>query len=265
MNKYATITKNESQRLMAYRANIAAHSFGHLFEIMSQVIVWSVIYSKATILNGYTFQQMMTYVIVGWFILFATSNYGFEDKVAKDIHQGTLSNFLVKPFSYLRYMTAISIGRISFAMVVVVSLEVILLWFMRANLIFNNSVAHLLIVLLLMFFAYFIRLFFSILVGLASFWFVDISGFYYSFNIISKFLSGAFFPLSLLPAAFVKTSMWFPFAYTFFVPIQLYLGKLTLSQGLQAVAIQLAWLLGLYGIIKIVWYRGLRKYESAGI
>lgn len=265
MKKYFLITKNETQRMVTYRANISAFSLGHIFEVMAQVVVWTAIFAKTEIVNGYSYNQMMTYVVVGWFILFATSNYGFEDKVAKDISQGMLSNFLVKPFSYLKYMVSLSIGRISFALVVVVGIEVLLFWYFKSNLILLTDWRSILLILALIIEGFIVRLFFAISIGLTAFWFTDINGFNFSFNIMSKFLAGAFFPLALLPAVFVKISMWFPFAYTFFIPIQLYLGKISLLGGIKAVVIQAIWLLILYAIIKIIWHRGLHQYESAGI
>ncbi|NTW22156.1 hypothetical protein HGA34_01265 [Candidatus Falkowbacteria bacterium] len=265
MKKYITILKNEFQRHLAYRANIASYSLGHIFEVVSQVVVWTVIFQNADIIKGYTYDEMITYVVIGWFILFATSNYGFEEKIAKDIHQGTLSNFITKPISYLRYMASVSIGRIVFAFVVVVGIETVLIWLMRDHIIFNRDPAVLLLLLCMVGAAYFIRLFFSVIIGLFAFWIVEISGTYFSLNIISKFLSGAYFPMGLLPAAFVRVSMFFPFVYTFFIPIQLYLGKITLLDGLYGLGAELIWLALLYGGIKAVWHYGLKRYEGVGI
>jgi len=265
MKKYLLILKNEFQRHLAYRANIASYSLGHIFEVAAQVVVWTVIFQNAQIIKGYTYDEMITYVVVGWFILFATSNYGFEEKIAKDIHQGTLSNFITKPISYLRYMASISIGRIIFAFTVVTGIELTLFVLLRDHLIINTQLPTLLLIATMMLAGYFIKLFFSVIIGLLAFWIVEISGTYFSLNIISKFLSGAFFPIGLLPATFVKISLFFPFVYTFFIPIQLYLGKITLQNGLYGLLAELVWLVVLYGIIKIIWHFGLKKYEGVGI
>lgn len=265
IKKYFLIAINESQRQLTYRANISAYNIGNIFELAGQLIIWSVIFSKVSIVSGYTYQEMMTYIAVGWFIMFASSNYGFEEKIAKDIQLGTLSNYIIKPFSYLRFITSVSIGRITFAFLVVVLTEVALMLFLHSFLLFNWSLKVLGIMFAMMLFSYFINFFFSVLIGMLAFWFSEVSGVYSSFNKINKFLSGAYFPLALLPAAYLKTSLWFPFAYTFFIPIQLYLGKISLIDGIKAIGIQAVWLFILYGIIKFVWHLGLRRYESAGI
>lgn len=59
--------------------------------------------------------------------------------------------------------------------------------------------------------------------------------------------------------------MFFPFAYIIFAPTQVYLGKINLAEGLKYVFIEIIWLVALYFIIKIVWHKGLKKYEGVGI
>jgi len=87
-----------------------------MIEVVVQLIIWTAIFKQADVVRGYSYDQMMTYVIVGWLILFITSNYGFERSVARDIHIGTLSNYLIKPVSYLKYIVVLAIGRSSLAM-----------------------------------------------------------------------------------------------------------------------------------------------------
>lgn len=265
MKKYWLLIKNEFQRHLAYRANIISYSFGHLFEVTSQVIIWSAIYQNNQMVKGYTYQEMITYVVIGWLLLFATSNYGFEEKIAKDIHQGTLSNLITKPVSYLKYMSAVSLGRIVVAFITVIIIETVMILIFKSKLIIDFSIIKISLLISMMVLAFFIRLFFAIMIGLIAFWIVEISGTYFSLNILSKFLSGAYFPINLLPAAYVNISLLFPFAYTFFVPLQVYLGKASLMQGVRGLLVELIWLLLLYIIIKIIWRFGLKKYEAVGI
>ena len=94
---------------------------------------------------------------------------------------------------------------------------------------------------------------------------MEINGTYYSLKVFSRFMSGTFFPIGLLPAFFMKASFFLPFVYTIYIPVQLYLGKISFAEGLRGLAMEILWLVGLYAIIKIVWRAGLRKYESVGI
>ena len=105
----------------------------------------------------------------------------------------------------------------------------------------------------------------SILIGFISFWTTDNSGIFYSINTLSKFLSGAYFPINILPAAFLNFSLALPFIYTFYLPAQLYLGKISILQGLRGLGLEIVWVAILYCAIKVVWKMGLKKYERVGI
>jgi ABC-2 type transport system permease protein len=118
---------------------------------------------------------------------------------------------------------------------------------------------------LVIIFAFTSELFLSFLIGLVAFWADEVDGLYTTVTRLKKFLAGGYFPLSLLPPFYMKLSLSLPFAYSFFVPTQLYLGKMSLVAGLRGLGVQIAWILLLYGIIRLIWKRGIRKYEGVGI
>jgi ABC-2 type transport system permease protein len=113
--------------------------------------------------------------------------------------------------------------------------------------------------------AFITELFISFLVGLIAFWTDEIDGIFDSIIKLRTIFAGAYFPINILPLFFVKLSYALPFAYSFFVPTQLYLNKISLLDGLRGIFIQIAWIVMLYLIIKLVWRCGLKKYESVGI
>lgn len=265
MNKFLAIIKAEWQRQLTYRVDFWGFRIGNLFEIISQVVIWSAIFRNATIVNGYTYDEMMTYIIIGWLFLFISSNYGLEGKVSYQIHTGTLSNFITKPISYLRHTAVLSFGRVSIALMSAILMQLIVVIIFSSHLIMLADPSRLSIILAMVLISYFVRLFFAIIVGLISFWTVEVYGIQHMFTVAVKFLSGAYFPLSLLPAILYKASLATPFVYSFYFPMQIYLGKINLIEGIFGLMVQLLWLLAMYVIIKIIWKFGLKKYESVGI
>lgn len=266
MKKYWTIIKNEFQRQFAYRISIASFSLGNVLEIVAQIIIWTVIYQGVDEIRGYSQKEMMSYVVVGWFFLFVSSNYNFENYIARDIHQGTLSNLIIKPISYLKYIVVVSLGRIMVALFFVLFVQSVLIFsFLHSHIVLPSDPRVWIILIFMLLGSYFIKLFISILIGTISFWTIEINGIFFSLNVVSKFFSGAYFPINLLPALFINISLFFPFAYTFYVPLQLYLGRLSVGQGAKALGVELIWLFLLYGLTKLVWKKGLKKYESVGI
>lgn len=265
MKKYWLIAKNEIQRQFTYRVNILAYAGGNFLELFTQIIIWTAIFKKLDFVKGYNYNEMVTYVIVGWIFMYVTTNYGFETLIAKDINLGRLSIFLVKPVSYLRFMAAESVGRVIIALMVVIMQSIIWLAIFKNHIVFNLNFKIIVVFFIMLILAYLMKFFFSVIIGLIGFWTDDVSGAFYSLNILIKIFSGAFFPLSLLPAEFINLSLKLPFSYIFFVPAQLFIGKISLEQGLKGLLIMSAWIVILYFIIKLIWKLGLKKYESAGI
>ncbi|NTW22155.1 hypothetical protein HGA34_01260 [Candidatus Falkowbacteria bacterium] len=264
MKKYAAIIKTSWLRQFAYRTDILGYRLANLFDILFQMAIWYAVFQTSSVVNGYTFPEMMTYVIIGWLFSFLTANFGLETVVNRDIRDGTLNNFLTKPISYLKYMVVLSIGRASLALFSGVVVQAALIISFHGFISAPPSLAKILLIILIVFIGYFIRLFLSILIGLLSFWVTENAGLNSFFNVLIRFLSGGYAPLSILPTAFYQLSLAFPFAYIIFFPAQLYLDKATTAQGIRGLAIELAWLAALYILIKITWKRGLRNYEGTG-
>ncbi len=265
MKKYWTIINNEFQRQFTYRANILAFVLGNFVNLISLVVVWYAAYRSVESVGGYSFREMMTYVVVGWVILFMTNNYGFESIVSRDILLGTMSNFLTKPISYLRYTFARSIGRVMVAFMVVILQSVAYILLFHGFLVFRLDFFGSIVFCLMLAMSFVIKIFFAILVGLIAFWTIDVSGVQTAANVIIRFFSGAYFPVNLLPAAFVNVSLALPFVYTHYVPTQFFIGKIDLRGALYGVLVQFIWLIILYIIVKYIWKIGLKKYESVGI
>jgi len=265
MKKYWIIITNEIQRQLTYRVNAITYRLGQIIELIALVIIWTIIFKKVDVINGYTQKEMITYVVLGWFAYFFTSNYNLEGFVARDIQLGRLSNFITKPISYLKHITVLAIGRVSIATLTAIVIQFFLIAIFYDRIIISASWTNITVIMFMLILGFFLKLFLSIIVGFLAFWTVEVDGLNYSFNILVKFLSGGYMPLGLISAGVASVSLYFPFAYTYFVPIQLYLGKISLVEGLRGLGIEVLWLVFLYGIIKIAWRFGLKKYESVGI
>lgn len=144
-------------------------------------------------------------------------------------------------------------------------MQFILILCFHRLIIFNSDILVLLIIGIMVVLAYFIKLFLDLLIGFLAFWTNEVSGLYTGLTALNRLLSGALFPINLLPSIFMNISLFMPFVYIFFAPVQLYLGKMSIAQGMLGIGVEIIWLFVLYAIIKIVWKRGLRKYESVGI
>lgn len=252
------------QRIFTYRFNIIAYRVAEIFTLFATVAIWMAIYQSGDYVGSYTLPEMITYLVVGSFISVLTRSYA-ADKVAKTIRRGELSLYLTRPMSFLLFNLADRLGTMSFTTLLSAASMLIPVMVFIGYLTLPPIVVNLLIIVPMLVLAFLIEWMVNFLMGLVAFWTVDVGGIFYSINRVREFFAGGFFPLDLLPLWFVKLSFLLPFAYSFFAPTQLYLGKLSWQQGLWGLLVEAVWIGILYGIIRVVWRRGLKKYEGVGI
>lgn len=264
MKKFLIIVKAYWQRSMTYRFTVFAYRVGETVEVLVLILMWISIFGNQKVVSGFTLPEMVTYILIGNFFNAIIRNF-LSSIVARDIKDGRLSMFLVKPMSYFNYIIIQEIGRISVATMMSLLSSVLVIIFFINLFIWDFNAVRFLVIFAMVILAFVTEMLLSYLIGLIAFWTDEVDGIYSTIDRVKKFFSGGYFPLNLLPIIFLKISFALPFAYSFFVPAQLYLKKIDLIVGLKGLLVQMVWILVLYGIVKVVWNSGLKKYDGVGI
>ncbi|HBO17037.1 MAG: hypothetical protein UR69_C0002G0310 [Candidatus Moranbacteria bacterium GW2011_GWE2_35_2-] len=264
-SKIKSIIKIEIQRQLSFRVDILFYRFSNIIDIGVQIIIWTIIFQTNEVVSGYTYSEMMTYIIIGWMMIYLTANYGLEYNISRDIQEGRLSNFLIKPIDYIKYIIIYTFGRNIIALGSGIFFATILIYIMFDKIIITADPVKLIVIFIMLLGGFFINLFITILIGMIAFWTTAVSGSRYSIRVLVGFLSGRVFPLNMLPIFYFKIFLFFPLAYIYFIPLQLYLGKISLSQSWFYLGVEIFWLILLYGIIRLLYKKGLRKFEGIGI
>jgi len=76
---------------------------------------------------------------------------------------------------------------------------------------------------------------------------------------------GGFMPVGLMPAAVIGVLSWTPFPYIIDLPVEALLGRLSGPALHAALLHQWTWILLLVGLSRLLWHRGLRRYDAAGL
>lgn len=183
-------------------------------------------------------------------------------QVTNEIKEGKVTPFLTKPFSYPLRQFVDVLAKTSLNLAIVVPIVIITSLFFGLE----NYLPHGLNILWGILWSglaltIYVALYF--LVAIISFWVDRAESYIYATIVLSNFFNGSLIPLDAFPDWFIKISNWFPFKYLMFIPIQAFLGRKTFSFA--DFFIGLLWLIILGSLIKIIWSRGLKQYESQGI
>lgn len=81
---------------------------------------------------------------------------------------------------------------------------------------------------------------------------------------IDQFLGGRLAPLSVMPL-FIQTIAWYaPFRWIVVFPVELAMGHMSERQFLEGILMQLIWLVISYGVFRLMWAIGIRRYSAVG-
>lgn len=264
MKKYLTIINIAWQRSITYRFTVFAYRVGEIMEVIVLILMWSAIYESQPVIKGFTLNEMITYILFGNLVNVIVRCF-MAEFIAREIKDGKLSLFLVKPMEYFNYILTFELGRKTLAFLMSFLSQLIIILFFLDKIFINSDIAYLLLLAGMIILAFITELLIAYLIGMIAFWTDEVSGLYTTIDRLTKFFAGGYFPLNLLPAFFVNLSFALPFAYSFYIPAQLYLKKISPVTALKGLGVQLVWIVLLYLLIKITWKKGLRKYEGIGI
>lgn len=266
MKKYFQIFKISFQQEFAYKVNFIMWRIRNVFQIIVTFFLWSTVFSNPNqVIFGYDRAKILTYVfalmLVRAFVLSARAV-----DVSSDIAEGNLSNYLVKPISYFKYWFTRDISskvlNLMFAAVEFSALFLIL----KPSFYFQTDIFVLLSFLISVAIASLIYFCILFLISAVPFWAPELgwaSQFLVAVVII-EFLSGALFPIDVLPATLQKIVLATPFPYMIFFPVQVYLGKITGTAQIQGFIVSALWLVALWFLMKYVWAKGLKAYQAFG-
>lgn len=265
MQKFWTIFKISFQQEFSYPMNFIMWRVRNVIQILLVFFLWdSVFTDPGRIVFGYDRVKILTYVF-GLMIVRSIILSIRSIDVAGEISRGDLSNYLLKPVSYLKYWFTRDISSKSLNFIFA-SVEVFLLYlllkppfFIQSDFVYLILFLAAIVVSLLL---YFLLVF---IFSMFTFWQPEQAwGFMFLLIIFSDFLGGGMLPLDILPIPFQKLLYILPFPYLLFVPIQIYLGKFPLSQAFMSLGIASLWVLVLFILVRLMWLAGLKTYRAEG-
>lgn len=266
MEKYLSIVRTSLQDYFVYRLNFALWRVRAVMQLLILYFLWLTAYGGLNNLFGYSQAQMLTYILgislIRSYVLAARLSEG----VGAQIITGDISNMLVKPISYLRYIFSrdlsdklINIFFSSIELLLVIAL-------LRPPLILQSD--PLLLASFILSIGIGLTLYFvlNFSLSLSAFWLHgdDWWAPRFIFGIILDFLAGGLFPIDALPGLVRQIAMLTPFPYLLFFPMKVYLGQVETGFIFRGFLVGMLWMVGLYLFQRWLWKRGLMAYVASG-
>lgn len=247
---------NQVSARLAHRWNIITGIGTELVKLLTSIFLWKQIFARATQVKGYTFESMTTYLLVTALLGIAFSPTHMF-RLSPLVRRGTLSAYLVRPFSFLSDSLAAFLGSrlVELAITGICALVLGFLGFIHLGEV--QSAAALLVL------SNFLLLFlFGSVVGTFSFWLIQMWPMKPLYNAMMALAGGALFPLDLFPGIVRQVLEMTPFPLFGFVNARALQGALSSQELGRYWVASIGWNAVCLALYSLLWRRGLKQYEG---
>lgn len=262
MSLYIEYIKKMFQLKLTYRFSFIISILTEILWVFIQINVWQALFRNRVTINNIDLNDMISYVILTLFISALTDTW-VGGELADSINSGEIGSVLIKPINIKYYLIAEDLGRklanILFSIIPTCIIASLYWGFILPDI----NLSFLLFILSLingMVIMYLI----NYILGLLAFWLH--TSWYISWYLRAFFIlfSGSMVPLWFYPDILYNMSRYLPFRLISFDPINIYLDKLSIQDSIFVIISQLFWILILFVLEKLIWYRAEKKIVIYG-
>jgi ABC-2 type transport system permease protein len=264
---YWPFSKGVIQTIMSYRINFFMFVFGNLMRTFVLYYLWKAVFlsSSSSTLNGFTLNDMIIYIFMSS-LTAGTISTGTDGDIGQEVKDGSIAMNLIKPISYQIRMLFISFGALIYQFVFVLVPVWIGLLLVRYFTVqeLPPSIGTILMYLISLMLGFIVSYLMNFCFGLLSFYVTNMWGLSHLKEAALLFFSGQLIPIAFFPIVMQRIMQFFPFSSLNYIPVMIYLRKLTGIELLKAFGMQVLWIVLLYLLSKWLWNRAINKLVILG-
>ena len=270
---YLPFSKAGIKMELAYKAQIVMWIFISFVEIFFVVFLYEAIYRNSengmsSVINGFTFYDMILYMITSFFFSFVMGSGDTSYEIATDIREGTIANTMTKPVSYrLRHLfTYAGSLTLNYSVIILPFMTLVYGVFLGTGLLktsWQEFAINVLFFLIFSVLAGFINNAVSYFIGLMVFYTDHLFGLNMARNALQGFLGGQMVPLAYMGSVGIVFS-YTHFAFMNSVPVLTLMGKVDIKQTLIYILIAIVWIFVIELANKLIFSHAMKKLTVQG-
>jgi ABC-2 type transport system permease protein len=263
MKKYRAVFLMSLKSTLNYRGELAMWGIIDAMPLVGNLILWTMVFGSRDTVGGFTIHAMLLYYILGYCFQQMTGSH-FEDHYVKEIVNGNISGRLFKPVSLKKSLVFEELAWRVTGTIITLAPIAVLVWAMGIDMTGAMSPLQALALLFVLASGFFIDAIFSLAIIATGFIFEEARSLMHLKWMLSWLFSGSMIPFELMPEWLEKASKMLPFQTRYYLPTNLYLGKMTNGQIIESIIVVIFWMVILYLWIKWLWVRNLKKFTAVG-
>ncbi|MDD2708267.1 MAG: ABC-2 family transporter protein [Verrucomicrobiae bacterium] len=266
LGKYLRVMSIGFQNTLVYRWNFLIRAFFGFLPLTCSFFLWNAFFGgdPDARIQGYAFSGMISYFLAMMLLDSLASPTEDDWQVAGEIRDGLISQFLLKPIDYLAYRFSLFLAcRLVYTSTTILP-ALGMLFFLRQYLAFPEEPAVWLVTLPAVLLSAILQFLAAYCIALLAFWILEIGAPIFIIYSIELLAGGHVFPLDLLPGSLYRLLMWTPFAYEYWFPLGVFLGKFSQPEIWRGFILQITWIAIFYLLARWLWSRGIKHYSAVG-
>jgi ABC-2 type transport system permease protein len=267
IRKYVNIFRVSLIERMTYRGDFLLGTILRFFPVITTILLWQAVYAgnERHLIAGFSEHRMIAYLLLIHISRMFSSMPGLSGVIARDIREGTLKKYLLQPLDMIGYLlsyrAAHKVAYITTSAAPYAGLFLLCSGYFVG--LWPDALTLLAYVVSLLL-AFVIGFYFEACMGMAGFWFLEVTSLLWVVNTMNYFVSGQMFPLELLGHPWDTLLKWLPFQYLAYFPAVIFLGEVEGEALVEGLLLELAWSVVLIFLARGLFARGLRRYSAYG-
>lgn len=268
IKKYLAFTKGGILDGFAYKFSAFGWLLGDLFTLLILLYLWTAVYqnSPSDVINGLTFNQMITYLILARIVSpLSFSSFSFWS-VGTDIYEGNIAISLTKPLNYRNRILFSSLGNY-ISNFILLFLPVSIAGFTILHFTIGTSIPGILTILLFLISSVLASIIYDTLnfiIGQLAIFTNALFGLMLIKETVLSFLSGSMLPVAFFPQWLQEATKYLPFTGMIQTPVMILMGSYSYQEILLQLLIQFLWVIILHLLAQLS-FNGIKKHVvSAG-
>lgn len=259
------ILKTAIEERLVYRADFAFSTLVRFLPIVTQIFLWNAIFAgdSQRSLNGYRYADMVAYYLLVMVARAFSSMPGLASGIATSVREGSVRKYLIQPVDMLDYLFWHRVAHKLVYYAVAIGPFALVFWLCRDYLPGWPSYDVLLAWMASLLMSFAIGFLIESLIGLISFWFLEVSSLIFIYMMMNYFLSGHMIPLEWI-AEWIPWVFYLPFRYLAYFPAAVFLGRVPAEALPMELGIQFAWIVFLFAMNRLAFHYGVRRYGAFG-
>lgn len=264
MSKYLTVFAVSWQNEFVYRLNFILWRIRVIFHFLMVYFLWTGVFSTTSSIFGYNQSSILTYIF-GTLLVATVVTSQTSMEIGADIANGNISNYFIRPIGYLKYWFTRDVANKLLNTIFSVFEIIILFLIFKPNISLPADPIYFVLFLISLTLAALIFFFLGVTVRCLAFWSPDNTwAGTFLFIVVLDVLSGAIFPLDIVPNWLYTALQFTPFPYIAYIPTTILIGKFDLITTLRVLVQAGGWVILLSLFTLWIWRRGIKAYAAEG-